>query len=232
MLHLENPNPHPSHTIYTHPEVTENLKRTPKLTSFTSFQDILRIVRASFSPHRFQFSRVQKHRDTGRYLIPSLSLRRAPGGEEPRASGKEKWDQRRCCCHKGAVCSTERNLTSGPSRSHSQHSPPKHNSATTTSSVQHITQRDRGNRCFQAAHQSFTGFPSYHRNKMWSGRILWIPSRIMKCTHETKNPTNQSKAMFVLLMHEKVSMLPVCGTCSTAAERRADDGSSMINSFH
>lgn len=138
--------------------------------------------------HRSTESNTKRQPELPHPITVTRNCNTLTDSEETRVTGKEKWDQRRCR-HKATVCfrsyNTERrqtrNLTSGASQSHSQHSPPKHNN-TTTSSVQHIrergTKRDRGNRCFQPTDNSFL---KCHRITMW---LVKIPSYPEAQTHK------------------------------------------------
>lgn len=115
-------------------------RRIPNWTEcFTSFQAIQWNLQASqsFSPHRSQFSRVQhtKRQPELPHPIAVTTLCFTPTEqEEIWATGKNREVRpetlgSQCCCLllKLQHRQTDRNLTSGASRPHSQHSPPKHN---------------------------------------------------------------------------------------------------------
>lgn len=110
-----------------------NCHQTPD--SFTSFQAIQRNLQRSqrFSPHQSQFSRVQR---TERQPEPAHPITRRGPPPSDRAGGNvndgEKTSASRDAGGGGTMLpfvagAASDRRTSGVSRSHSQHSPPKHN---------------------------------------------------------------------------------------------------------
>lgn len=111
-----------------------NCHQTPD--SFTSFRAIQRNLQRSqsFSPHQSQFSRVQRTErqpEPAHPITAALSATLRPRRRKRERRREDKREQRRWGGGRTmlpfvAEAASDRR-TSGVSRSHSQHSPPKHN---------------------------------------------------------------------------------------------------------
>lgn len=190
-------------------------------------------------------------RDNIHYLIPSLSLPSAPEREEIWASSKEKWDQSRCCCccHNAAVCFTDRQTRTEKSDFRSEPFPlttfstqiQQHNNNNKLYSAHHREgeRKDRGNRCFQTADETFTDFPNITKIKCESEEFFQFHVGLQNVLVKLKLLPLMTKQCFINEVKMCVKVLLCCfweteslGCASWEKVRETDNGSMMINSFH
>ena len=189
---------YPSHTG----ELSNNKKKSKSpgsseeiFWSFTSFPAVQWNLQASqsFSPHRSRFSQ-RTPRDNLNYLIPSLSPRTASLQQPERGNMSERQrevrSQSRCLLLRDydpdwltdwLTDGQKSDFRSSASQSHTQHSPPKHNNNTTTSSIQHFRgERTEG----RTVWEEMSGVSKKKKKKNWretSLRGILVSPKMKKC---------------------------------------------------